>query len=74
MRRFVRRYLCLAGCNTEQKNGDGIKAEITALKHGYNNIGDLLGRLKNVSPSYKSTLAHLRLYKGRVSSRALKII
>jgi ankyrin repeat protein len=42
------RCLCLAGCNIEQKNGDGIKAEITALKHGYNDIGDLLNRLRNV--------------------------
>lgn len=43
------RCLCLAGCNIEQKNSDGIKAEITALKHGFNDIGDLLNRLRNSS-------------------------
>lgn len=42
------RCLCLAGCNIEQKNGDGIKAEITALKYGYNDICNLLSRLRNV--------------------------
>lgn len=46
------RCLCLAGCNIEQKNSDGIKAEITALKHGYNDIGDLLNRLRNVCVCY----------------------
>ncbi len=45
---FSYRSLCLAGCNTEIRNGDGIKAEITALKHGHNGIADLLSRLKNV--------------------------
>lgn len=42
------RCLCLAGCNIEQKNGDGIKAEITALKYGYSDICNLLSRLRNV--------------------------
>ncbi|XP_071450473.1 death-associated protein kinase 1-like isoform X2 [Hetaerina americana] len=43
----VVRCLCLAGCNIDQKNKDGIKAEITALKQGYNDIGDLLNRLRS---------------------------
>ncbi|KAG8222005.1 hypothetical protein J437_LFUL002766 [Ladona fulva] len=41
------RCLCLAGCNIDQKNKDGIKAEITALKQGFNDIGDLLNRLRS---------------------------
>ncbi|BES87718.1 Death-associated protein kinase [Nesidiocoris tenuis] len=41
------RILCLAGCNTEVKNCDGIKAEITALKYGFNDISDLLSKLKS---------------------------
>ncbi|KAL3185624.1 hypothetical protein MRX96_028533 [Rhipicephalus microplus] len=41
------RCLCLAGCNVDQKNRDGIPAEITALAQGHSSIGDLLNRLRN---------------------------
>ncbi|XP_014251310.1 death-associated protein kinase 1-like isoform X2 [Cimex lectularius] len=43
----VVRCLCLMGCNTEIKNSDGIKAEITALKYGFNDISDLLNKIKS---------------------------
>lgn len=45
------RCLCLAGCNTEVRNQDGAKAEITALKFGHNDISNLLAKVKNVSDS-----------------------
>ncbi|KAL1139815.1 hypothetical protein AAG570_006792 [Ranatra chinensis] len=41
------RCLCLAGCDTEIRNSDGIKAEITALKYGFNEISDLLNKIKS---------------------------
>uniref|UniRef100_A0A023EZ51 Putative serine/threonine protein kinase n=1 Tax=Triatoma infestans TaxID=30076 RepID=A0A023EZ51_TRIIF len=41
------RCLCLAACNTEIKNSDGIKAEITALKYGFNDISDLLNKVRS---------------------------
>lgn len=53
------RCLCLAGCNINQKNSEGIKAEITALKHGYNDIGDLLSRLRNVCVPNAIKLIHI---------------
>lgn len=53
------RCLCLAGCNINQKNGEGIKAEITALKYGYNDIGDLLSRLRNVCVPNVAKLLHI---------------
>lgn len=40
------RCLCAAGCNIEVKNSDNIRADITALKYGHNNIADLLDRLR----------------------------
>jgi hypothetical protein len=33
----------------DKRNSDGIKAEITALKHGHHEAADLLARLTNVS-------------------------
>ncbi|GIY19026.1 death-associated protein kinase dapk-1 [Caerostris darwini] len=41
------RILCLAGCIVDQKNREGIPAEISALAQGYNDIADILNRLKN---------------------------
>ncbi|XP_074599788.1 death-associated protein kinase 1-like isoform X2 [Brevipalpus obovatus] len=42
------RCLCLApSCNVEQRNRDGITAEISALAHGYKEIADLLARIKH---------------------------
>jgi ankyrin repeat protein len=52
------RCLCLAGCNINQRNSEGIKAEITALKYGYNDIGDLLSRLRNVCVTNATILPH----------------
>lgn len=46
---FKCRSLCLAGCNTEVRNNDGIKAEITALKYGFHDISDLLNKVRSVS-------------------------
>lgn len=44
----VIRCLCLLpSCNVEQKNRDGITAEISALAHGFKDIADLLARVKN---------------------------
>ncbi|KAK9739260.1 Ankyrin repeats (3 copies) [Popillia japonica] len=40
------RCLCSAGCNIDVKNTDNIRADITALKYGYNEIADLLDRLR----------------------------
>lgn len=40
------RCLCSAGCNIDVKNADNIRAEITALKYGHNDIADLLDRLR----------------------------
>ncbi|KAI4457163.1 ankyrin repeats (3 copies) [Holotrichia oblita] len=40
------RCLCTAGCNIDVKNTDNIRADITALKYGYNDIADLLDRLR----------------------------
>lgn len=50
--KLIFRCLCLAGCNTEIKNSDGIKAEITALKYGFNDISDLLNKIRSVSCSF----------------------
>ncbi|KAG8176353.1 hypothetical protein JTE90_006143, partial [Oedothorax gibbosus] len=41
------RILCLAGCIVDQKNREGIPAELSALAQGYNEIADILNRLKN---------------------------
>ncbi|KFM70353.1 Death-associated protein kinase 1, partial [Stegodyphus mimosarum] len=41
------RTLCIAGCIVDQKNREGIPAEISALAQGYNDIADILNRLKN---------------------------
>ncbi|KAG1714864.1 Death-associated protein kinase 1 [Nymphon striatum] len=43
----VVRCLCLAGATVDQKNKDGIPSEITALAQGFNDIGNLLNRLRN---------------------------
>lgn len=38
--------LCAAGCNIDVRNFDNIRADITALKYGHNDIADLLDRLR----------------------------
>ncbi|CAG9773908.1 unnamed protein product [Ceutorhynchus assimilis] len=43
----VVRCLCAAGCNIEARNTDNIRADITALKYGHNDIADLLDRLRS---------------------------
>ncbi|XP_076061664.1 death-associated protein kinase 1-like isoform X2 [Oratosquilla oratoria] len=43
----VVRCLCLAGCAVEQKSRDGILAEVTAMAQGYDDIADLLNKLRN---------------------------
>lgn len=40
------RCLCAAGCNIEVRSFDNIRADITALKYGYNDIAELLDRLR----------------------------
>ncbi|XP_071518371.1 death-associated protein kinase 1-like [Panulirus ornatus] len=40
------RCLCLAGCTVEQKSRDGILAEVSAMAQGYDDIADLLNRLR----------------------------
>lgn len=42
------RCLCLAGYDVELKNDDGIAAEIIALAQGFNEMADLLNKLRNV--------------------------
>nr|XP_022900438.1 death-associated protein kinase 1-like isoform X1 [Onthophagus taurus] len=42
----VVRCLCTAGCNIEVKNSDNIRADITALKYGHNDIAELLDKLR----------------------------
>ncbi|XP_042240946.1 death-associated protein kinase 1-like isoform X4 [Homarus americanus] len=40
------RCLCLAGCMVEQKSRDGILAEVSAMAQGYDDIADLLNKLR----------------------------
>nr|XP_045596116.1 death-associated protein kinase 1-like isoform X2 [Procambarus clarkii] len=40
------RCLCLAGCTVEQKSRDGILAEVSAMAQGYDDIADLLNKLR----------------------------
>ncbi|KAK8380311.1 hypothetical protein O3P69_016726 [Scylla paramamosain] len=40
------RCLCLAGCTVEQKSREGILAEVSAMAQGYDDIADLLNRLR----------------------------
>ncbi|XP_050311548.1 death-associated protein kinase 1-like [Anthonomus grandis grandis] len=42
----VVRCLCAAGCNIEVRNFDNIRADITALKYGFNDIAELLDKLR----------------------------
>lgn len=42
----VFRCLCVAGCNIDIRNSDNIRADITALKYGHNEIAELLDRLR----------------------------
>lgn len=42
------RCLCLAGCTVEQKSRDGILAEVSAMAQGYDDIADLLNKLRGV--------------------------
>lgn len=39
----------MAGCLVEQKSRDGILAEVTAMVQGFDDIAELLNRLRNVS-------------------------
>lgn len=41
-----RSCLCSSGCNIDVKNADNIRADITALKYGHNDIAELLDRLR----------------------------
>lgn len=45
---FCYLYSCLsaAGCNIDVRNFDNIRADITALKYGHNDIAELLDRLR----------------------------
>lgn len=42
------RLLCIAGCDVNKTN-HGIRADITAIKHGHTEIANLLDKLRNVS-------------------------
>ncbi|KAF5291586.1 hypothetical protein FQR65_LT01899 [Abscondita terminalis] len=42
----VIRCLCAAGCNLDVRYADNIRADITALKYGHNDIADLLDKLR----------------------------
>lgn len=42
------RLLCIAGCDVNKTN-HGIRADVTAIKHGYSDIASLLDKLRNVS-------------------------
>ncbi|KAF5270741.1 hypothetical protein FQA39_LY01479 [Lamprigera yunnana] len=42
----VVRCLCVAGCNLEARYADNIRADITALKYGHNDIAELLDKLR----------------------------
>ncbi|KAB7507730.1 Death-associated protein kinase dapk-1, partial [Armadillidium nasatum] len=44
---LLSRCLCLAGCLVEQKSRDGILAEVSAMAQGYEDIAELLNRLRN---------------------------
>lgn len=44
---LVFRCLCAAGCNIDVRNSDKIRADITALKHGHNDIAEILDKLRN---------------------------
>jgi hypothetical protein len=49
------RCLCAAGCNIDIRNSDNIRADITALKYGHNDVADLLDRLR--ATGQRDTLA-----------------
>ena len=38
----------MAGCTVEQKSREGILAEVSAMAQGYDDIADLLNRLRGV--------------------------
>lgn len=38
--------MCAAGCNIDIRNADNIRADITALKYGHNDIAELLDKLR----------------------------
>ncbi|XP_033224870.1 death-associated protein kinase 1-like isoform X3 [Belonocnema kinseyi] len=40
------RLLCIAGCDVNKTN-HGIRADVTAIKHGYSDIASLLDKLRN---------------------------
>ena len=42
------RLLCIAGCDVNKTN-NGIRADVTAIKHGHSEIASLLDKLRNVS-------------------------
>lgn len=41
------RHLCLAGCDVDKTN-KGIRADVTAIKHGHTDIANLLDKIRNV--------------------------
>lgn len=43
----VVRLLCIAGCDLD-KTKHGIRADVTAIKHGHSAIANLLDKLRNV--------------------------
>lgn len=44
---LIFRCLCAAGCNVDVRNSDNIRADITALKYGHNDIAEMLDRMRN---------------------------
>ncbi|XP_017770911.1 PREDICTED: death-associated protein kinase 1-like isoform X2 [Nicrophorus vespilloides] len=40
------RCLCTAGCNIDVKYSDNVRADVTAIKYGYNDICELLDKLR----------------------------
>lgn len=49
----VVRALCVAGCDVDKTNR-GIRADVTAIKHGHSDIASLLDKLRNVSQNKKN--------------------
>lgn len=47
----ISRCLCTAGCNIDVRNHDNIRADITAVKYGHNDIAELLDRLRYLPAS-----------------------
>ncbi|XP_077291139.1 death-associated protein kinase 1-like [Arctopsyche grandis] len=56
------RLLCFYGCKLDQRNGDGIRADITALKYGHNNVAELLDKLR--AGTLSTTMLRSQLLPG----------